>query len=180
MGRVHGIIRTVFVFFRLIRIQILFYFSHPISIGLILVLLSILSGAILIKMNITWFFYLLVLVFLGGVIVLIIYISTLAANEKFFLSVDIVKRGVRVVVSLATIIVFYQKYVYVKISSGGIIASVLYEGPNTSLLVFLIFYLLLTLVAVVKLVKFESGPSLSDSRARPTGCRTTAHIRGRQ
>jgi len=148
----------VFVFFRLIRIQILFYFSHPISIGLILVLLSILSGAILIKMNITWFFYLLVLVFLGGVIVLIIYISTLAANEKFFLSVDIVKRGVRVVVSLATIIVFYQKYVYVKISSGGIIASVLYEGPNTSLLVFLIFYLLLTLVAVVKLVKFESGP----------------------
>merc|ERR1711970_1483685 len=93
MGRVHGIIRTVFVFFRLIRIQILFYFSHPISIGLILVLLSILSGAILIKMNITWFFYLLVLVFLGGVIVLIIYISTLAANEKFFLSVDIVKRG---------------------------------------------------------------------------------------
>merc|ERR1712002_713944 len=97
------------VFFRLIRIQILFYFSHPISIGLILVLLSILSGAILIKINITWFFYLLVLVFLGGVIVLIIYISTLAANEKFFLSVDIIKRGVRMVVSLATAIVFYQK-----------------------------------------------------------------------
>ena len=121
-------------------------------------LLSILSGAILIKINITWFFYLLVLVFLGGVIVLIIYISTLAANEKFFLSVDIIKRGVRVVVSLATAIVFYQKYVYAKISSGGIIASVLYEGPNTRLLVFLIFYLLLTLVAVVKLVKFESGP----------------------
>jgi len=122
------------------------------------VLLSILSGAILIKINITWFFYLLVLVFLGGVIVLIIYISTLAANEKFFLSVDIIKRGVRVAVSLATAIVFYQKYVYAKISSGGIIASVLYEGPNTRLLVFLIFYLLLTLVAVVKLVKFESGP----------------------
>ena len=120
--------------------------------------MSILSGAILIKINITWFFYLLVLVFLGGVIVLIIYISTLAANEKFFLSVDIIKRGVRVVVSLATAIVFYQKYAYAKISSGGIIASVLYEGPNTRLLVFLIFYLLLTLVAVVKLVKFESGP----------------------
>jgi len=31
-----------------------------------------------------WFMYMLVLVFLGGVIVLIAYTTTLAANEKFF------------------------------------------------------------------------------------------------
>jgi len=148
----------VFVFFRLVRIQVLFYFSHPISIGLILVLLSILRGGILIKINITWFFYLLVLVFLGGVIVLIIYMSTLAANEKFFLSISTIKTGARGAARLAVGIGLYQKYASRKISPGGIVASVLYEGPNISILVFLIFYLLLTLVAVVKLVKFESGP----------------------
>ena len=148
----------MFVFFRLVRIQALFYFSHPISIGLILVLLSILRGGILIKINITWFFYLLVLVFLGGVIVLIIYMSTLAANEKFFLSISTIKTGASGTARLVVGIGLYQKYAGGKISPGGIVASVLYEGPNMSILVFLIFYLLLTLVAVVKLVKFESGP----------------------
>merc|ERR1712030_287114 len=94
----------------------------------------------------------------GGVIVLIIYMSTLAANEKFFLSISAIKTGVSGTVRLVVGMGLYQKYAGGKISPGGIVASVLYEGPNISILVFLIFYLLLTLVAVVKLVKFEFGP----------------------
>ena len=34
-------------------------------------------------LSIRWFMYLLVLIFLGGVIILIIYITSMAANEKF-------------------------------------------------------------------------------------------------
>ena len=34
-------------------------------------------------LSIRWFIYLLVLIFLGGVIILIIYITSMAANEKF-------------------------------------------------------------------------------------------------
>ena len=45
--------------------------------------MAILARIITFSINSSWFFYLIILVFLGGVIILIIYISTLAANEKF-------------------------------------------------------------------------------------------------
>merc|ERR1712237_294372 len=94
-------------------------------------MISIIIGIIVIKITLSWFFYLLVLVFLGGVIVLIIYINTLAINEKFF---------------------------FIKINLSNFISIILYESMNSVSLLFLILYLLLTLICVVKLVKFEYGP----------------------
>merc|ERR1711923_519001 len=107
------------------------FISHPIFFSIILIIRSIVIGIICMKINLSWFFYLLVLVFLGGVIVLIIYINTLAINEKFF---------------------------YYKINLSNYISMNLYESMNFISLLFLILYLLLTLVCVVKLVKFEYGP----------------------
>ena len=142
----------------LLLVQLIFYASHPISLGLILVILSLITGAFLIKIRISWFFYLLVLVFLGGVIVLIIYIRTLAANEKIFFKVT--NKMVIFTFSSLIILLFLllEKNLKIKTSIGVIVAGSLYECSNISTLIFLIIYLLLTIVCVVKLVKFESGP----------------------
>ena len=48
-----------------------------------LILYAVLVRIRLRTLRIRWFIYLLVLIFLGGVIVLIIYITSIAANEKF-------------------------------------------------------------------------------------------------
>lgn len=142
----------------LLLVQLIFYASHPISLGLILVILSLITGAFLIKIRISWFFYLLVLVFLGGVIVLIIYIRTLAANEKIFFKVTN-KMVIFTFLSLIILLfLFLEKNLKIKTSIGVIVAGSLYECSNISTLIFLIIYLLLTIVCVVKLVKFESGP----------------------
>jgi hypothetical protein len=104
-----------------------------------------------------WFFYLLVLVFLGGVIILIIYIRTLAANEKF-----IIPKSTRYLGLILIIIIrgfLFNSYNYINKSSYNIrIVINLYEYSNGSLSIFLITYLLITIVCVVKLVKFERGP----------------------
>jgi len=97
-------------------------------------------------------------VFLGGVIVLIIYIRTLAANEKLFFFLDPVKSLFRLLTGATTLFIFHQKFSGLKVSPSGMIASTLYESANARILMFLMFYLLLALVSVVKLVKFESGP----------------------
>ena len=57
--------------------------SHPISLGIIIIIMALNIGLWAFYIVYSWFIYLLVLVFLGGVIVLIIYMSTLSANEKF-------------------------------------------------------------------------------------------------
>ena len=56
---------------------------HPITLGVILIFYSLILRIISIILSRSWIFYLLILVFLGGVIILIIYIRTLSANEKF-------------------------------------------------------------------------------------------------
>merc|ERR1711979_188770 len=99
------------------------------------------------------------LVFIGGVIILIIYIRTLAANEKF--SSSSLSLESLVIISLIALIIvpmYNIKYSYGFVNMNNTALGVVYEASNFSLLMFLIIYLLLTLVCVVKLVKFESGP----------------------
>jgi len=135
----------------------LLFISHPIFFSVILIISSIVIGIMCIKINLSWFFYLLVLVFLGGVIVLIIYINTLAINEKFFYY-KINYKPTYLFIFFFLLQIILVKNFYYKINLSNYISMNLYESMNFISLLFLILYLLLTLVCVVKLVKFEYGP----------------------
>jgi hypothetical protein len=130
---------------------------HPISLGLVLIFYSLLIGVARIMIRAPWFFYLLVLVFLGGVIILIIYIRTLAANEKFRAPTSFrVFILIFIIIGASFTIISYN---YRNKTSFNInIVINLYEYSNGSLSIFLITYLLITMICVVKLVKFEKGP----------------------
>merc|ERR1712066_716116 len=126
-------------------------------VAFLLIFLSIIISLFSLKLLCSWFFYLLVLVFLGGVIILIIYISTLAANEKFMRPKF--PNPVLFIVVMVIIRFMLTNYNYSNKSSCNIrILINLYEYSNRSLSIFLIVYLLITIVCVVKLVKFERGP----------------------
>lgn len=61
--------------------------NHPVALGLTLILHTLLiSGVTGLAVGNFWFSYVLFLVFLGGVLVLFIYITSLASNEKFSLN----------------------------------------------------------------------------------------------
>lgn len=137
--------------------KILLRLTHPISLGIILIFYSLLIGGTTILFRTPWFFYLLVLVFLGGVIILIIYIRTLAANEKFIIPGPI--NYLIPIVAMLVRIFLLSNYNYIVKSSLNIrIVINLYEYSNRRLSIFLIIYLFITIVCVVKLVKFERGP----------------------
>ena len=131
--------------------------THPISLGLVLIFYSLLIGRASIVFSISWFFYLLVLVFLGGVIVLIIYMRTLAANEKFRLPKFSNPLRFLVLTSIMLILPNISRLRFKSRQSINIVIN-LYEYSNRRLSIFLILYLLITIVCVVKLVKFEKGP----------------------
>ena len=151
------IFSIIYIIIRLFFIKILSKLTHPISLGIILVFYSLLIGITTMIFRIPWFFYLLVLVFLGGVMILIIYIRTLAANEKF-----IAPKSSRYLIFILVFLLsrFFSNYYnyIIKSSSNTRIVINLYEYSNISISIFSIFYLLITIVCVVKLVKFERGP----------------------
>jgi hypothetical protein len=129
---------------------------HPIFFRFMLIILSLLIRVIVFKFNISWFFFLIILVFLGGVMILIIYINTLAINEKFFF----MKKNFSFIVFLSLFLLFILvgKNRFIKINYRNSIAILIYDTMNFYIMIFLILYLLVTLICVVKLIKFEYGP----------------------
>merc|ERR1712059_3302 len=98
-----------------------------------------------------------VLVFLGGVMVLVIYMATLSANEKFS-STPRLTVAPALAVRLPVLLILHYRALRPNSAGSRAPALFIYDYVQLPSLVVLISYLLLTLVCVVKLVKFESGP----------------------
>nr|YP_009379196.1 NADH dehydrogenase subunit 6 [Kiwa tyleri]ARQ27019.1 NADH dehydrogenase subunit 6 [Kiwa tyleri] len=152
---------------------IFFNLSHPLAMGLTLLvqttLISITSGLV----NKTfWFSYLLFLIFLGGMLVLFIYVSSLASNEQFILN----NYFLFIIFFLLLLFLFfffmmdplllnnkiqisYSSFIYPLNSSMlSELTSTLYNSPSMMLTLFIISYLLLTLLIIVKIMMIFSSP----------------------
>merc|ERR1712212_1101153 len=83
----------------------------------------------------------------------------LSANEKFRI-VKLSPENIRFTILIRLTLFILLKYKniinYTRLNNTAV--GILYESSNFTLLLCLIVYLLLTLVCVVELVKFESGP----------------------
>ena len=104
----------------------------------------------------SWIIYLLILVFLGGVIILIGYIRTLASNEKIELKLN--KIILYIILSFFNIILLKENYNFSNQSYSLSWVNSIYCTNHNILILFLFIYLLLTIVCVIKLIKIEGRP----------------------
>ena len=159
----------------LICCTIFTFINHPLAIGLILLIqtffICLLSGLIT---KTFWFSYILFLIFLGGILVLFIYVTSLASNEIFNFSIKLF---------IITIIIFFIIYFFcffidknllisyftnhdnenltlIKnlLIENSLILNKLYNFPINLITILLIVYLFLTLIAVVKITNIFEGP----------------------
>uniref|UniRef100_UPI0000378588 NADH dehydrogenase subunit 6 n=1 Tax=Cherax destructor TaxID=6723 RepID=UPI0000378588 len=152
--------------------------GHPLSMGLTLlaqtVLICLISGLFNPSF---WFSYILFLIFLGGMLILFIYVSSLASNEPFKMHPW---STLMVLISLLTtaplVLVdpmmltskFYNSSVFLLLNNSSInptylSTSPIYSGPSGPLTIFMISFLLLTLIVVVKIISVSSSPLRSSS-----------------
>ena len=141
------------------------------SIGLILLIqtfiVSLFRGLILFTF---WFSYILVLIFLGAILILFIYISSLAPNQEFKVSSSIFFIVfVLLILSFASLVIdpLLLQTAYSKIDSfsKALIShtpswslSIIYNRHTSLITCLIILYLLLTLIVVVKVVHPFFGP----------------------
>nr|YP_009232597.1 NADH dehydrogenase subunit 6 [Tecia solanivora]AMA34398.1 NADH dehydrogenase subunit 6 [Tecia solanivora] len=162
----------------LIIISFFMYFlNHPLSMGL-MILLQTLITCILSGMMIKtyWFSYILFLTFLGGLLVLFIYVSSIASNEMFifpfkmkmfffFLITSSIIISVMFIYNLnwmnfsfnSDMENFFNNYLFFN-NENKINLSKLYNNQTFLLMIMLIIYLFITLVAVVKITNIFFGP----------------------
>lgn len=156
--------RTVFTFIK-----------HPLAIGIILLiqtlLICLISGFIT---KTFWFSYVLFLIFLGGMLVLFIYVTSLASNEIFNFSLNLL-----IICLLNFLLIYFCVYFLDKnflinylinheverllriktiLIENSLTLNKLYNFPINLITIILIIYLFLTLIAVVKITNVFEGP----------------------
>nr|QNE85541.1 NADH dehydrogenase subunit 6 [Rivellia syngenesiae] len=158
----------------LIMSTIFIQMNHPLAMGLMLLiqtlLICLLTGFIT---KTFWFSYILFLIFLGGMLVLFIYVTSLASNEMFSLSMKMTFMSMIMFFFLMTMTIILNKLnmsYYLNnemklmnlfntyITENSLTLNNLYNLPMNYITILLMNYLLVTLIAVVKITNLFYGP----------------------
>nr|YP_010701161.1 NADH dehydrogenase subunit 6 [Papilio alcmenor]WCI21402.1 NADH dehydrogenase subunit 6 [Papilio alcmenor] len=153
------------------------FLNHPLSMGLMILIqtliICLLSGMLI---NSYWFSYTLFLVFLGGLLVLFIYVSSVASNELFNMNF-LLKNTMFFFLFMSLILSFYYMhnlnwlnfsfneemknlsnfFIFFN-NENKINLSKLYNNQTHLMMMMLIIYLFITLVAIVKITNIFFGP----------------------
>lgn len=124
------------------------------------------------SINSFWFSYILFLIFLGAILVLFIYVASLASNEPFSFSSSLSLSLLFTILLILIILILLDPLCLnsnIKIESSTyinqnyyqltpLLLSTIYNNTSINLTLFIVLYLLLTLIAVVKITDTFFGP----------------------
>nr|YP_010835748.1 NADH dehydrogenase subunit 6 [Themus foveicollis]WFS86431.1 NADH dehydrogenase subunit 6 [Themus foveicollis] len=145
------------------------FLKHPITMGLNLLIQTIVIALITGFMALNfWMSYLIFLVMIGGMLILFMYMTSIASNEKFVFSKILLIILVAYSMMFLSIMIFnvYEPFSIKNIDSNEFIKNSLYEfSPNKYfmnnskfILAILIIYLFITLIAIVSISSNSFGP----------------------
>nr|YP_010287621.1 NADH dehydrogenase subunit 6 [Orybina regalis]UKT61952.1 NADH dehydrogenase subunit 6 [Orybina regalis] len=162
--------------------MIMFFLNHPLSMGLMILIqtlmICLLTGMLI---NTYWFSYILFLTFLGGLLVLFIYVSSIASNEMFKISSNMKMMFffLLLINFMLSLYYFYNlNYLNITINleminsfnnllffnnENKINLSKLYNNQTYMMMMMMVIYLFITLIAVVKITNIFFGPLRSSS-----------------
>nr|URH16499.1 NADH dehydrogenase subunit 6 [Neotermes castaneus] len=140
--------------------------SHPLAMGMMLLIQTTMMCLISGLMHQSfWFQYILFMVFVGGMLVLFIYVASLASNEMFSLSTKMMITATAMMLMTLTIkdkttINSKETTLFNTMTENEIttMTSKLYNQPNGTLTILMALYLLVALIVVVKITNISKGP----------------------
>nr|AXS65568.1 NADH dehydrogenase subunit 6 [Tenebrionoidea sp. 16 KM-2017] len=144
--------------------------THPLTLGLILLIQTLLISLISGNFNYNfWFSYIIFLILVGGMLILFIYMTSVASNEKFTFNMTLLLP----IMITPTILILTSSLVSY-LSKINLINNEMMEFnmtlsmnsstikfmnfPSNIIILFMIIYLLLALVAIVKITNLKHGP----------------------
>nr|UDD74612.1 NADH dehydrogenase subunit 6 [Monodiamesa sp. 1 CZ-2021a] len=159
----------------LVTSTIFMQMKHPLAMGFMLLIQTFFICLITGNFSKTfWFSYVLFLIFLGGMLVLFIYVTSLASNEMFSFSMKILTFSMIIFCSIIFFSIFIDSNMFINylfnnemstlndlnsfMNENTITLNKLYNFPINLITILLINYLFLTLIAVVKITNIYEGP----------------------
>nr|QWM92876.1 NADH dehydrogenase subunit 6 [Chorthippus parallelus parallelus] len=148
--------------------------NHPMSMMMFVIIQTFFVGLITgTMMESFWLSYILFLTFLGGMLVLFIYISSIASNELFKTKYIIMIILMIIMMITTMILIIVDKMMFLDLIKNTETMNInnsinfqemtmslekLYNKPTFIITMMMMIYLFLTLVAVVKITNINQGP----------------------
>nr|AND96639.1 NADH deshydrogenase subunit 6 [Drepanocerus kirbyi] len=143
---------------------LIIWLKHPLSMGLILLIHTINMAMFMGYYHLNyWFSYILFLILIGSMLILFIYMTSVASNEKFNLSMKLFM-FCSLNFLLYMIITLFHSPFYTKLNNKIEFSSKMnfslikyINFPNQLMYYLLIIYLLVCLIAIVQITNFKLG-----------------------
>nr|YP_010046748.1 NADH dehydrogenase subunit 6 [Culiseta inconspicua]QPJ78692.1 NADH dehydrogenase subunit 6 [Culiseta inconspicua] len=149
--------------------------KHPLAMGLMLLIQTFLTCILTgLFVKTFWFSYILFLIFMGGMLVLFIYVTSLSSNEMFSMSFKLLILTFVFIFLFMMISYFFDKTFMENfinnnemfkltnynslIYENSLSLNKMYNFPTNLITLLLINYLFLTLLVTVKITKKNYGP----------------------
>nr|APX40652.1 NADH dehydrogenase subunit 6 [Crioceris asparagi] len=144
--------------------------KHPLSMGMMLLMQTIMIALMTGMMNMTfWFSYIIFIIMIGGMLILFMYMTSVASNEKFKFSNKILVMSI--IIMILSLMIWMKDFQQIyqlmdmeesyqaTISNNFNHALNKYMNyPNNLIMYTMFFYLFITMIMVTKITKIESGP----------------------
>lgn len=119
-----------------------------------------------------WFLYLLILIFIGGILVLFIYVTTIFPNEKFIFNQTNILPIILIIIISVIILLSIKYFFNLNLNSTSLIIEFKINGENSQLkptikifisqsnllIILIVNYLFYCIIVVIKIVNFFKGP----------------------
>nr|UXR11490.1 NADH dehydrogenase subunit 6 [Ceracris nigricornis nigricornis] len=148
--------------------------NHPMSMMMFIIMQTFLIGIMTgTMMESFWLSYILFLTFLGGMLVLFIYITSIASNEMFKIKINSIIIIIYMMIILSTLLYNIDKMMSTEMIKNTEIMNLnysinfkemstslvkLYNHPTVIITIMMMIYLFITLLAVVKITNINQGP----------------------
>nr|UXO95446.1 NADH dehydrogenase subunit 6 [Aedes vexans] len=162
---------NIFCYYSFIFMQM----KHPLAMGLMLLIQTFLTSLLTgMYVKTFWFSYVLFLIFMGGMLVLFIYVTSLSSNEMFSMSFKLTFMAALMIMFFMMFSFFMDKTIIENFINNNEMTSMffsnslmpedlvslnkMYNFPTNLITLLLINYLFLTLLVTVKITKKNYGP----------------------
>nr|YP_010175173.1 NADH dehydrogenase subunit 6 [Olidiana obliquea]QSJ61378.1 NADH dehydrogenase subunit 6 [Olidiana obliquea] len=133
---------------------------NPMQLGMMLLLQTMLTTILMNKiMASSWFSLITFIMMIGGLLILFIYMSSIASNEKIKMKFNMTLITIMILMPLDELLMSQTNYTEkLIISSENMSMSKMYNQKTLYMSMFMIMYLLLAMIMVSKMIKIYKGP----------------------
>lgn len=135
--------------------------NHPLRIGLILIIQTLITSIIVGYFIRSFLFaYIIIIIILRGALVLFIYIARIARNEKFRISSRLlIIRLITFITVLTYLFLINKNYpLHNTLNSEEIRLIKIFNSSTSKITLIIIIYLLLTIIVVSNIARVNEGP----------------------